>query len=90
LYCYTLGSNDHVFFIVSSRDFVNMTLSILVNGEHLEVSDNLVLKELVEILDVKGRYAIEVNGQIVPKSEHLGFTLKVGDTVEIVKAVGGG
>jgi sulfur carrier protein len=67
-----------------------MTLNIFVNGEYLEAPDSLMLQGIVEFLDVRGRYAIEVNGEIVPKSEHLGFALKGGDTVEIVKAVGGG
>ena len=33
---------------------------------------------------------VEVNEQIVPKSLHASFTLKEGDKVEIVTAVGGG
>jgi sulfur carrier protein len=87
--CCTLGSNNTIF-IVSSGDLENMALNIFVNGEHFEAPDNVVLQGVVEFLDVRGRYAIEVNGEIVPKSEHLGFALKGGDTVEIVKAVGGG
>jgi sulfur carrier protein len=49
-----------------------------------------VLQGIIEILEVTGRYAIEVNGEIVPKSEHLGFAINNGDAVEVVKAVGGG
>ena len=67
-----------------------MTLKIFVNGEPLETSDNLVLQGIIEILEVTGRYAIEVNGEIVTKSEHLGFAINNGDAVEVVKAVGGG
>ena len=67
-----------------------MTLKIFVNGDPLEIPDNLVLQGIIEILEVTGRYAIEVNGEIVPKSEHLGFAINNGDAVEVVKAVGGG
>ena len=67
-----------------------MTLKICVNGEPLEIPDNFVLKDIIEILEVTGRYAIEVNGEIVPKSEHLDFAINNGDVVEVVKAVGGG
>lgn len=67
-----------------------MTLKIFVNGAPLEIPDGLMLQGIVEILEVRGRYAIEVNGEIVPKSEHLEFAINDGDAVEVVKAVGGG
>ena len=67
-----------------------MTLKIFVNGELLDIPDNLALKGIIDILEVTGRYAIEVNGEIVPKSEHLDFAINNGDVVEVVKAVGGG
>ena len=67
-----------------------MTLKIFVNGEPLEIPDNFALKDIIEILEVTGRYAIEVNGEIVPKSQHLDFAINNGDAVEVVKAVGGG
>ncbi|MEP4372681.1 MAG: sulfur carrier protein ThiS [Alloalcanivorax venustensis] len=36
------------------------------------------------------RLAVEVNREIVPKSEHGTHTLQEGDTVEVVHAIGGG
>jgi len=33
---------------------------------------------------------VEVNREIVPKSEHDTHTLREGDTVEVVHAIGGG
>ena len=45
-----------------------MKLKLSVNVDPLEIPDNLVLQGIIEILEVTGRYAIEVNGEIVPKS----------------------
>ena len=36
------------------------------------------------------RYAIELNKEIVPKTEHEHTTLSTGDIVEVVQAIGGG
>ena len=47
--------------------------------------------ELVLELKLKGkRFAIEKNGQIMPKSLFKEFTINDGDNLEIVGAVGGG
>jgi sulfur carrier protein len=46
---------------------------------------------LLSELDLVGRrLAIEVNGELVPRSEHDHFRLTAGDRVEIVQAIGGG
>ncbi|MEL1266127.1 sulfur carrier protein ThiS [Pseudoxanthomonas putridarboris] len=36
------------------------------------------------------RVAVEVNGEIVPRSQHAALALQPGDRVEIVHALGGG
>ena len=36
------------------------------------------------------RVAVELNGEIIPRSRHAQTTLKDGDRVEIVHALGGG
>jgi sulfur carrier protein len=52
---------------------------------------DVTLGHLVAALDLAGRrLAIEVNGELVPRSEHAGFRLAPGDRVEIVQAIGGG
>ena len=66
-------------------------MQIIVNGETRKVPEGLTAGALVESLELTGRrLAMEVNGEIVPKSEHPRLTLKSGDRVEIVHAVGGG
>jgi sulfur carrier protein len=46
---------------------------------------------LLHELDLTGkRVAIELNGEIIPRSEHPSVTLSDADQLEIVVAVGGG
>ncbi len=66
-------------------------MQIQVNGEMLQVQDSLTLTGLVEQLGLVGkRIAIELNLEIIPRSEHAETVLKDADRVEIVHAIGGG
>ncbi len=66
-------------------------IEITVNGETRRFTPPLDIAQLLERLDLTGkRLAVEVNGEIVPKSQHATTPLTDGDTLEIVVAVGGG
>jgi sulfur carrier protein len=66
-------------------------MEITLNGEPRDVPDGLSAAGLVELLGLEGRrYAMEVNGELLPKSAHASHTLAKGDRIEIVQAVGGG
>jgi len=66
-------------------------MKILLNNESIVLDDNWSIKELLTSIKVHHKYyAVEVNEEIVPKSLHESFTLKDGDKVEIVTAIGGG
>lgn len=66
-------------------------MQIVVNGEPAEVSEPLSLAELVAGLRLGGqRLAIELNGDIVPRSRWPEVRLNPGDRAEIVRAIGGG
>ncbi len=66
-------------------------MQIQLNGEPREAIDNSTLADLVNALELTGkRIAIEVNEELVPRSEHASHTLHSGDNVEIVHAIGGG
>lgn len=65
-------------------------MRIHVNGSARELADALTLGELLALLEVRGRIAIEVNGELVPRSAHATHVLADGDRVEIVQAIGGG
>ena len=66
-------------------------MQIEVNGKQRVVSDGLTASGLVDLLELTGRrIAVELNGEILPRSKHLDHTLSDGDRIEIVHAVGGG
>ncbi|MDI5932561.1 sulfur carrier protein ThiS [Halomonas sp. M4R5S39] len=66
-------------------------MRIQLNGEARTLTPDLTVAELVESLGLAGRrIAVEVNEEIVPKSEHGEIRLAEGDRVEVVHAIGGG
>ena len=67
-------------------------MNITINGNAKQFdSENMTVSALVLTLDLTGkRLAIEKNGEIVPRSQFADVTLRDGDTLEIVGAVGGG
>ena len=64
---------------------------IHVNGRETEVPGGLSARELVERLELVGsRIAMEVNGEILPRSAYAEHRFNDGDRIEIVHAIGGG
>jgi sulfur carrier protein len=68
-----------------------MAVKIVVNGEARELVAPATVAGLLAQMALTGRrVAVEVNGEIVPRSEHGSFQLKEQDRVEVVFAIGGG
>jgi sulfur carrier protein len=68
-----------------------MSIQFTLNGEAKHIASGTMLAALVSDLSLAGkRYAIERNGEIVPKSALARTELIDGDRLEIVVAVGGG
>ena len=65
-----------------------MTLTI--NGERRDVADGVTVAALVGTLGIRGRVAVELNGEVLRQSQHTELTLHDGDTLEVVTFVGGG
>ncbi|MBF8778770.1 sulfur carrier protein ThiS [Pseudomonas fulva] len=66
-------------------------MRIQLNGEPYEVPDGETVAALLGRLDLTGRrVAVELNMDIVPRSQHPQTLLNDGDQVEIVHAIGGG
>ena len=66
------------------------TIGIILNGSEILLKSNS-LEELVDSLNLlEARFAVEINREIVPKSQIDNYTLNDKDVVEIVIAVGGG
>lgn len=66
-------------------------MQIRVNGEAREVANVSTLADLVEHLAMKAdRVAVELNREIVPRTNWAATRLNDGDELEIVHFVGGG
>lgn len=66
-------------------------IELSINGAPRTFPEPLTLAQLIESLELTGkRIAIEKNGDIVPRSQHVSTQLATGDRLEIVVAVGGG
>ena len=66
-------------------------MQVTLNGERRELTDGTTISGLLETLQVSPeRVVVEVNLTILKRSEHRDAVLEAGDTVEIVRFVGGG
>ena len=71
-------------------------MEILLNGETYSLPPSAPgsapsVADLVQALGFAGRrLAVEVNGELVPRSVHSQHILQPGDRVEVVQAIGGG
>ncbi len=66
-------------------------MHIQLNGEAYTLSESLSVAGLIEHLQLAGRrVAVELNFEIVPRSQYETTLLKENDSVEIVHAIGGG
>ena len=66
-------------------------MDIRLNGEPLALSAPCTLAGLLIAQGLaERRVAVEVNGEIVPRSQHATHALEQGDRIEIVHALGGG
>lgn len=66
-------------------------MDILLNGKPRLLAHPTTILQLLQAdeLDVR-RVAVELNEEIVPRSQHQAQQLQPGDRVEIVHAIGGG
>jgi thiamine biosynthesis protein ThiS len=66
-------------------------MRLTINGE---IKDNILAASLQGLLEelgiTPGRVAVEVNMQVIKKSDYESFRLNDGDVIEIVSFVGGG
>jgi sulfur carrier protein len=68
-----------------------MPMQVLLNGEPRDFDDTLAVSSLLSACGLDGRkVAVEVNGEVVPRSRHDARLLAEGDRIEIIQAIGGG
>ncbi|MCD6251445.1 MAG: sulfur carrier protein ThiS [Psychrobacter sp.] len=64
--------------------------TISVNGKNLQTTHQTVQLVINELGLSQGRYAVEVDGELIPKSELAQLRVVEGMNIEVVQAVGGG
>ncbi len=66
-------------------------MNIVLNGQDKQIDDDTNIEQLLTSLDLNNkRLAVEINQEIIPRSDFATFTLSESDKVEIVQAIGGG
>ena len=66
-------------------------MQVTINGHSRDLPNGATAADVIDLLGLTGkRLAMEVNEEILPRSEYLNHTLHDGDAVEIVHAIGGG
>ena len=66
-------------------------MKIILNGQAHQVESSMTLNELISTLEIPERgFAVEVNGELVPRKSHGDYRLTADDRLEIVTLVGGG
>lgn len=66
-------------------------LELTANGAIMQLESTATITDLIQQMGLgERRLAVELNGDIVPRSLHTCTQLSTGDCIEIVVAVGGG
>jgi sulfur carrier protein len=66
-------------------------ITIILNNKYFSLPKQSNCFDLTKLLGYQNiRIAIEINGNIIPKSAYKTIVLHANDKIEIVKAVGGG
>jgi thiamine biosynthesis protein ThiS len=66
-------------------------ISVTVNGRAREFERELSLPDLLQRLEISfPRIAVAHNGEVLRQEEHAALVVRDGDSLEIVRMVGGG
>ncbi|GIT63939.1 MAG: thiamine biosynthesis protein ThiS [Gammaproteobacteria bacterium] len=66
-------------------------MELIINGDQRLIDSSYSLMDLRVSLEMtQGHIAVELNGEIIPKSTFQQQQLSDGDKIEIVQAIGGG
>ena len=65
-------------------------MNVLLNGNAHSIETSCTVGELISMLELEGKFAVEINQNIIPRSEYASTQLNPDDMIEIVNAIGGG
>lgn len=65
-------------------------MRVIVNQMEFDLPQNSMIRDALALINAKPPYAVAVNLNFVPKTQHHEFILKENDQVEIIAPVTGG
>ena len=66
-------------------------IAIKLNGKKTEIEGSQSVSGLLDCLNINApQVAVAINGEVVPRGTWAQTEIRAGDSVEIVRAVGGG
>lgn len=65
-------------------------MQVIINGKPTVLAGSVTISTLLLQLNIEGKVAVEINRNIVPRSTFAQHRINDGDTLEIVRAIGGG
>ncbi len=66
-------------------------MQVTINAETKELPEACSVAQMIELLSLQNkRLAVEINKELVPRSEFASHQIQAGDEIEIVQAIGGG
>ena len=66
-------------------------MNILLNNKKEKINEGMTVDQLIKVKSINNKYfAVEINEQVVPKSNYHNHVIKDGDVIEIITAIGGG
>ena len=73
------------------NEHIETKMKVFLNGKKINVSNNLTAQQLLSEMGYQDkRIALEINGELTPKSEYSNKIIVENDKVEIIEAIGGG
>jgi len=65
-------------------------MRIIVNQIAREIPENTSIDDVLLLIDAKPPYAVAINYEFVPKTQHAECILREGDEMEVIAPVTGG
>lgn len=65
-------------------------MQVIINGETTSLNGQATVSDILLRMNISGKIAVELNCEILPRSQFDQYQLRNGDVLEIVHAIGGG
>ncbi len=65
-------------------------MQVTINGKSTTLTEPVTVADLLREMNIEGKVAVEINREILPRSQFIQYRICNGDILEIVHAIGGG